>query len=106
MQIASNRVSRAYLFTSKISQFGQSAEYAKTVTEADILLFSPYLATTTRCIWNAEYAENSMFKSRIAHGMLSAGFISAVLGTRLPGEAPSPGPDAEVQAPRCALATP
>jgi 3-hydroxybutyryl-CoA dehydratase len=34
---------------------------------------------------NAEFAKTSMFKERIAHGMLSAGFISAVLGTALPG---------------------
>ena len=65
---------------------GQSAEYAKTVTEADILLFSAVSGDNNPVHLNAEYAENSMFKSRIAHGMLSAGFISAVLGTRLPGE--------------------
>ena len=34
---------------------------------------------------NEEYAKNTAFKTRIAHGMLSAGFISAVLGTQLPG---------------------
>ena len=65
---------------------GQSAEYGKTVTEADILLFSAVSGDNNPVHLNAEYAENSMFKSRIAHGMLSAGFISAVLGTRLPGE--------------------
>ena len=64
---------------------GQSAEYAKTVTEADILLFSAVSGDNNPVHLNAEYAENSMFKSRIAHGMLSAAYISAVLGTKLPG---------------------
>jgi 3-hydroxybutyryl-CoA dehydratase len=34
---------------------------------------------------NEEFAKTTLFEGRIAHGMLSAGFISTVLGTRLPG---------------------
>ena len=64
---------------------GQSAEYGKTVTEADILLFSAVSGDNNPVHLNAEYAENSMFKSRIAHGMFCAGLISCVAGTRLPG---------------------
>ena len=65
---------------------GQTAEYAKTVTEADILLFTAVSRDNNPVHLNAEYAVTTMFKGRIAHGMLSAGFISTILGTRLPGE--------------------
>lgn len=64
---------------------GMSASFAKTVTEADIVLFAGVSGDTNPVHLNAEYAAGTMFKSRIAHGMLSAGFISAVLGTKLPG---------------------
>lgn len=66
-------------------QVGQSASYAKTVTEADIVLFAGISGDTNPVHLNQDYASGTMFKSRIAHGMLSAGFISAVLGTKLPG---------------------
>jgi 3-hydroxybutyryl-CoA dehydratase len=64
---------------------GQSASLAKTITEADILLFAAVSMDTNPVHLDAETAKHSMFKERIAHGMLSAGLISAVLGTRLPG---------------------
>ncbi|WP_376087231.1 MaoC family dehydratase [Roseomonas sp. CCTCC AB2023176] len=64
---------------------GQTASFGKTVTEADILMFAAVSGDTNPVHINAEAAAASMFKERIAHGMLSAGFISAVLGTRLPG---------------------
>jgi 3-hydroxybutyryl-CoA dehydratase len=64
---------------------GMSASFAKTVTEADIVLFAGISGDTNPVHINAEFAAGTMFKSRIAHGMLSAGFISAVLGTKLPG---------------------
>jgi 3-hydroxybutyryl-CoA dehydratase len=64
---------------------GQSASLAKTITEADILMFAAVSMDTNPVHLDAEAAANSMFKERIAHGMLSAGLISAVLGTRLPG---------------------
>lgn len=65
---------------------GQSASFGKTITEADILLFSAVSGDTNPVHINAEIAANSVFKGRVAHGMISAGLISAVLGTRLPGE--------------------
>ena len=65
---------------------GQTASFGKTVTEADILMFAAVSGDTNPVHINAEVASASMFKERIAHGMLSAGLISAVLGTRLPGE--------------------
>ena len=67
-------------------KIGDSAEYAKTITEADILLFAAVSGDDNPVHINQEYAEQSMFKSRIAHGMLTASLISTVIGTRLPGE--------------------
>lgn len=64
---------------------GQTATYAKTVTDADIVLFAGVSGDTNPVHLNKEYAETTMFKDRIAHGMLSAGFISTVFGTKLPG---------------------
>ncbi|MDE2200263.1 MAG: MaoC family dehydratase [Rhodospirillales bacterium] len=64
---------------------GMTARIAKTVTEADILMFAAVSMDTNPVHLDAEAAAGSVFKERIAHGMLSAGLISAVLGTRLPG---------------------
>ncbi len=64
---------------------GMSRSYAKTVTEADIILFAGVSGDDNPVHINAEYAQETRFGQRIAHGMLSASFISAVLGTRLPG---------------------
>ena len=64
---------------------GQTASIAKTITEADILLFAAVSLDTNPVHLNAEAAAATQFKQRIAHGMLSAGLISAILGTRLPG---------------------
>jgi 3-hydroxybutyryl-CoA dehydratase len=66
-------------------QVGQSASLAKTITEADILLYAAVSMDTNPVHIDAEAAKASIFGERIAHGMLSAGLISAVLGTRLPG---------------------
>ena len=64
---------------------GQTASLGKTITEADILMFAAVSTDTNPVHIDAEAAKASIFKERIAHGMLSAGLISAVLGTRLPG---------------------
>ncbi|MCC9620627.1 MaoC family dehydratase [Thalassospira sp. MA62] len=66
-------------------EIGLGASYAKTVTETDIVLFAGISGDTNPVHLNAEYAATTMFEGRIVHGMLSAGFISTVLGTRLPG---------------------
>lgn len=66
-------------------QIGQSASMSKTVTEADIILFVGITGDFNPAHIDEEYAKNSMFKGRIAHGMLSAGFISATLAMKLPG---------------------
>jgi 3-hydroxybutyryl-CoA dehydratase len=64
---------------------GMSAETAKTITEADIILFSGVSTDVNAVHLNEEFAKTTMFGGRIAHGMLTATLISAVLGNRLPG---------------------
>src|SRR3954471_14315234 len=64
---------------------GQVAELTKTVTESDIVLFAGVTGDFNPVHIDAKAAKKSVFGERIAHGMLSAGFISAVLGMRLPG---------------------
>jgi 3-hydroxybutyryl-CoA dehydratase len=64
---------------------GMSAIFTKTVTEADIVLYAGISGDTNPVHLDQEFAQATMFKGRIAHGMLTAGFISAVLGTKLPG---------------------
>lgn len=64
---------------------GMTASYARTVTDADIVLFAGISGDNNPVHLDEEYAKGTKFGSRIAHGMLSAGFISAVLGTKLPG---------------------
>lgn len=64
---------------------GQTASFAKTVTEADLVLFAGVTGDTNPVHLDQEFAESTMFKGRIAHGMLSASFISTAIGTKLPG---------------------
>jgi 3-hydroxybutyryl-CoA dehydratase len=64
---------------------GMTAVFSKTVTEADIVLFAGITGDTNPVHLDEEFAKPTMFKGRIAHGMLTAGFISTVFGTKLPG---------------------
>jgi 3-hydroxybutyryl-CoA dehydratase len=64
---------------------GQSAELVRTVAEADIVAFAAVTGDNNPVHLDADYAAGTSFGERIAHGMLSAGYISAVLGTTLPG---------------------
>ena len=64
---------------------GDTGKFSKTVTDADIYLFAGVTGDLNPAHIDEEYAQGTFFKTRIAHGMLSAGFISAVIGTRLPG---------------------
>jgi len=64
---------------------GDEASFAKTITEADIVNYAGLTGDFNPVHIDAEYAKASMFKERIAHGMLVSGLISAVLGTQLPG---------------------
>ena len=66
-------------------KIGDTAEFAKTVTESDIYLYAGVTGDFNPAHINEDYAKKTFFKTRIAHGMLSAGFISTVIGNKLPG---------------------
>ena len=66
-------------------EVGQSASFSKTVSEADVYLFAGISGDFNPLHLDEEYAKGGMFKKRIAHGILTASFISTVLGTKLPG---------------------
>jgi 3-hydroxybutyryl-CoA dehydratase len=66
-------------------KIGDTAEFAKTVSESDIYQYAGITGDFNPAHVNEDYAKGTFFKTRIAHGMLSAGFISTVLGTQLPG---------------------
>lgn len=66
-------------------KIGMSASFAKTVTEGDISAFAGLSGDFNPVHINEEFAKTTMFKGRIAHGMLSVAFISTVLGMKLPG---------------------
>ena len=71
----------------KISEIsiGDTAEFTKTISEADIYMFAGVTGDLNPFHVNEEYAKQTFFKGRIAHGMLVAGFISTVVGCYLPG---------------------
>jgi 3-hydroxybutyryl-CoA dehydratase len=64
---------------------GMKATFAKTITEADIVLFAGASGDNNAMHINEEFAAGTRFKSRIAHGMLSASVISAAIANKLPG---------------------
>jgi 3-hydroxybutyryl-CoA dehydratase len=64
---------------------GDTAEFTKTVSEADIYMYAGVTGDVNPAHIDEVYASNTFFKTRIAHGMLLAGFISTVLGNKLPG---------------------
>ncbi len=64
---------------------GQSARFSKTITETDIYLYAGISGDFNPAHVNEQYAAKTFFKTRIAHGMLTASFISTLIGTILPG---------------------
>src|SRR3954463_12697366 len=64
---------------------GQSAEATHVVGEHDLVAFAEVSGDTNPVHLDEAYARTTTFGGRIAHGMLSAAYISAILGTRLPG---------------------
>jgi len=66
-------------------QIGDSASFSKTLSESDVYLFAGITGDLNPAHVDAAAAANGMFKQRIAHGMLSASFISTVLAMQLPG---------------------
>ena len=72
-------------FTFDEITIGQSAEYSKAVTEADIQMFAAVSGDVNPLHLDPEFAAGTRFGERIAHGMLTASFISAALAMELPG---------------------
>ena len=66
-------------------QVGMSASFAKTITEADIVLFAGVSGDNNAVHTNEEFAATTPFGGRIAHGFLTASVISAAVANRLPG---------------------
>ncbi|MFC1856830.1 MaoC family dehydratase [Thermodesulfobacteriota bacterium] len=64
---------------------GDTAQFSKTIAESDVYLFAGITGDFNPAHMDEEYAKNTFFKTRIAHGILTVGFISNILGTKLPG---------------------
>jgi 3-hydroxybutyryl-CoA dehydratase len=64
---------------------GMIESYEQTITDADIKSFAGISGDNNPVHMSDEYAEGSRFKKRIAHGLLSASFFSALFGTKIPG---------------------
>jgi 3-hydroxybutyryl-CoA dehydratase len=64
---------------------GMSESFARTVTEADIQKFGEVSGDMNPAHFDEEWAKTTMFKGRIAHGVLSSSYISTVLGMKMPG---------------------
>ena len=66
-------------------KMGDTAEIQKTISETDVYLYAGITGDMNPAHLNEEYARGTLFKTRIAHGMLIAGLISTILGNKLPG---------------------
>ena len=66
-------------------EIGSSASLTRKVNESDVIAFADITGDNNPIHLNEEEAKKTVFKSRVVHGMLTGSFISAVLGTKLPG---------------------
>ena len=64
---------------------GMRESYTQTITDADVKAFAGISGDRNPIHMDEHYAKNSKFKKRIAHGMISSSFFSALFGTKLPG---------------------
>ncbi len=64
---------------------GDQASFSKTISETDVYLYAGITGDFNPAHVDEVYAQTTAFKTRIAHGMLTAGLISNLLGTQLPG---------------------
>jgi 3-hydroxybutyryl-CoA dehydratase len=64
---------------------GMEASYSRIVTESDIAIYAVLTGDNNPLHLDAAFAAGTIFKTRIAHGMLTAGYLSTIFGTRLPG---------------------
>ena len=67
-------------------EVGMRVCYSQTVTDADIKEFAGMSGDRNPVHLDEKYAENSRFKKRIAHGLMTASYFSALFGTKIPGE--------------------
>jgi len=65
---------------------GMEVNHSQTITDADVKAFAGISGDRNPVHMDEEYAQNSRFKKRIAHGMMSASYFSALFGTKIPGE--------------------
>lgn len=66
-------------------ELGETASITKMISEADVVNFAGIIGDFNPLHVNPEYAKNSMFGERICHGMLTASFISTLVGCGIPG---------------------
>ena len=67
-------------------EIGVCVSYSQTITDADIKAFAGISGDRNPVHLDENYAQNSKFKKRIAHGMMTASYFSALFGTKIPGE--------------------
>ena len=67
-------------------KIGMCEHIEKTITELDVINFSEISLDTNPLHLDEDYAKNTIFKGKIVHGIIGAGLISGVIGTRLPGK--------------------
>lgn len=66
-------------------EIGMEASFQRVVTDGDIVAFAEVTGDKNPVHLDAAYAAKTLFKERIAHGMMTASYISTVFGTELPG---------------------
>lgn len=67
-------------------EIGMEVSYSQTLTDFDVKAFAGISGDRNPIHMDEEYAENSRYKKRIAHGMISASYFSALFGTKIPGQ--------------------
>jgi len=85
MDLVTNTMNELHGYYFEDIEVGMTDIFGKTVTEADIVMFSGISGDINPVHLNHEFASDTIFEGRIAHGMLTASFISTVIGTKLPG---------------------
>lgn len=77
-------IQRGTIYLDEI-EVGMMRSVTKEITDKDIEMFAAVSTDHNPVHLDDDYAKGTMFKGRIAHGMLTAGLISAVIGEQLPG---------------------
>ena len=67
-------------------EIGMNVSYSQTITDADVKAFSGISGDRNPIHLDEQYAEKSRYKKRIAHGLMTASYFSALFGTKIPGE--------------------